>query len=365
MTNCLTFEPFPECGFYGSCVPTGNGTSECICDDGYSQHPDFAIYFVEKEELNTMICIYHDATVETMYYILFVLCLLYFAVQALVLRSKSQLRRQIPTLVFAFVVSIVALYRIIRDKNAGFGDDVFFTFMISTFGVLSQVQGYLFLTHYLSYISKKVQFGENKALYLRANNARLIYKYIIIISCVGGNLIWMMLWAPNDAALVVFRVWVFLQIVRISYQQLFTQACIRSLIKDMQSILDVTMNSNSDLQHSLKKRIPKVRKLKNRLLILGILEGIIWVPIVFWDLAVLWGAYLLPLLFILVLTWSFVVILSKQNTFGCGGIRTSRLSSNGNETGEKRAVSEYIFEKSGLTGITDVAGTRTSHSSQV
>jgi len=202
--KCLTFTPFPLCGTNGDCIELTNETSVCECKNGYSQSLDFSSYFISENELEGMVCFYHDATVTTLYVLLLLMSLSYLLLHAVVIKTRSQLMRQLPLLVFGVLVLVLSIYRLARGKDAAFGVDFFYTFMIISAGSACVLQAYFFLTQYLQYVSKKVKIGENKTLYIRAENARLIFKFIVIFSSVATHTIWISLWGSRDTMLLWF-----------------------------------------------------------------------------------------------------------------------------------------------------------------
>jgi len=349
--DCLKFWPLPECGINGDCVEDNNGTRFCQCNSGFSQTLELN-YFVEEEDLQSSICIYHEDAVNGLYVCLIVVIVLSSFLIVVNIERTSQMFRTLPFIIFSVFLFGVSIYRLVNPQ-ALFGKDFAFTFCLTLTAPLSQIQGYIFTTKYLYYMARKIELNEHKTFFLRAENARKLFLFIIILSSFSMQCLWISLWAKRETSLLVYRIVFAVQIVRVSYQIFFMRISIQELINDMEVIIQTEEETNSfaseKLVRYLKQKVPKVRLMRKRLAVAGIMELFIWTVVLIWDFALLLGTYLVPLLYISIFGYQFASFLSKYSLKGrCSLPGASKRSEESNASTVNETVASTEASKYGM-----------------
>uniref|UniRef100_A0A7S3PR80 Uncharacterized protein n=1 Tax=Aplanochytrium stocchinoi TaxID=215587 RepID=A0A7S3PR80_9STRA len=155
---CLTLWPSTECGMRGECVEPENSTSFCRCEPGWSQ--SLELNFFTKDNLSSGLCNTHEGLLQTLYNIEVVFVVILILVQLYVINNVKQFKRAFVGLIIFILMFVASLYRLLREEEALFVDDLVFTFLVAQALGLMPYSMVLAFDKYLYYLEKKFSSWE-------------------------------------------------------------------------------------------------------------------------------------------------------------------------------------------------------------
>ena len=115
------------CGFFASCE-VETETATCVCDSGWIQSLDFAVFAENAEEI---VCNAHVLTIKTLYGLGALCALITFSVNLAVIQNREQFCRHLPLLA-AFIATAVSMgYKVLAFDVAHVGNQLTYTILIS------------------------------------------------------------------------------------------------------------------------------------------------------------------------------------------------------------------------------------------
>ena len=282
---CLTVWPASKCGWNGKCV-VKNETSFCECSQYFVQTLEFNL-FVDKENIDSSICIYNDKVIDALYSFIIVVAILDTIVQLLSVTNRKKLNRRKYWFAYTVFVVSVSIYRLVNPSALALSDFKF-TFFVTICMTVPQLQAYVLLNKYLLYMSKKVSsIDSNPTFFLRAEKARIGYFYTVLISVCLFQLIWISVFVERRNALILVRTMFGFQVFRVFYQIVYFYISLTELRNDMRKYLymekyelnstsaanttsRVTLNAN--LLNFIQQRIPQVKQMRNLIVIAATIE---------------------------------------------------------------------------------------------
>jgi len=346
MPGCLTIWPLPECGAFGTCIKPENGTEFCECRDGFSQTLEMQ-FFVDPENIDTSLCIYHKITVQTMWSLTLVILILvtifgWFAIESWKKAKELSLWFAITGVSFS-----CSLYRVLEPDRALLGVDFTFSFLVSMAYTLFFIFTYRKFVDSFEYISKKASSVSLVATSTFIQRSDQIIKLHFVTSIgvlITSQSFWIATLTSREISAVIFRTFWGYLFFHFATAAMFTYLTYYECEKDMKGLLEARNDQSGFSIHraenviaTIKEYLPNIRLLRRMLTTIHLTWALMSILIVFDLWLVLW-TYLLPIVSVQVSSFGLAFILYNLSiAHKCG---TRMTTSVGNNRIAPKAISE-------------------------
>mmetsp|Transcript_21828 Transcript_21828/g.27907 ORF Transcript_21828/g.27907 Transcript_21828/m.27907 type:complete len:331 (+) Transcript_21828:268-1260(+) len=306
---CRDFLPFgATCGLTGVCL---NGT--CFCTNPeWTKSTEFAFYLGDETEVDSLWCNTNRLLLRRMYLFLAIYTIIALIGYSMVVKKWGNLVRLSPLFIEGILVTISSITRVV-DPERFFGEDVFFTIIVSFSFLFAHLVGQGFYVEYINYLVKKYPVLEMIST-SRLRRIRQLYIFLIIdgvVVCVLGFALPAVHLQP--ASLVIFRVLAFLEGLHFSitvFNAYYFVGFYIGYIEKFVAQEEMSWTHNADLLVNLRRHLPKLKSTKSAM----IWSNVPWVVLVFstlfWEYGLTLWQYYIPLLHF---TWIFAATMQVVN----------------------------------------------------
>uniref|UniRef100_A0A7S3PPN1 Uncharacterized protein n=1 Tax=Aplanochytrium stocchinoi TaxID=215587 RepID=A0A7S3PPN1_9STRA len=335
LEGCLELKPGPLCGFKGICV----GGAVCVCDEGWSQSTEFALYLDEdpragNNSLSGLVCDTNNTILLILYGIGAFMSAVAFVFVASQIKKKSSLKRLAPHLTSYFLFFVYTIIRV-TDIEKKIGQDSSSTFVWALMMFLSNVASLIFYNKYIAYqvaSTRKFDFGHKSKirvdLLVQVQNIVVLFDFVMLALVVASGYI-----ESFKIDRTLWKTYMFIYSVRNMYCMFADIYYPSILIEDIKKLVEIAGSTlNGVTKDSRQNRM--VTSLRNNLRPLKYISSItfsynttsVWFNLnaLYWDMWLNAYKYYVPMMMILhaVMSIAMGILMSKSR------FRSSKNSSN-------------------------------------